>query len=250
MSIAKSFAMWSISKGLQLPQAQLERVSELSFLRRLLEQLHVDCVLDVGANRGQFAKELRGIGYNGTLVSFEPISSEFQAMKQDFEGDTHWRGYQIALGSRPGMMAISIPKLTVMSSLLEATDGGGDARKETIEVRRLDHVLPDLVKSLGATRVFLKMDTQGYDLEVFRGASGCLDLIHGIQSELSVQPLYKNMPHYLEALDVYESAGFDLYNLSVVNRIADGGLLELNCFMRRAEKASARQPAASAASVT
>jgi hypothetical protein len=70
---------------------------------------------------------------------------------------------------------------------------------------------------------FLKMNTQGYDLEVFKGTAGCMDKIRGIQSELSVQPLYKNMPHFLEALDAYAAAGFDPYNLSVVNRVSDGG---------------------------
>jgi len=90
------------------------------------------------------------------------------------------------------------------------------------------------MKDFDSSRVFLKMDTQGYDLEVFRGTSGCIDKIQGIQSELSIQALYKNMPHYLEVLEAYEAAGFDLYNLSVVNRVSNGGLLELNCFMRRA----------------
>jgi hypothetical protein len=77
------------------------------------------------------------------------------------------------------------------------------------------------------------MDTQGYDLEVFRGASGIISKILGIQSELSIQPIYRDMPHYLEALEAYESAGFELFNLSVVNRVDTGGLLEMNCFMRR-----------------
>lgn len=233
MSIIKSIAVWSISKGLQLPQSQLDRMSELSFLRRLLDQLQIDCVLDVGANRGQFARELRGIGYKGRLISFEPIASEFSVLEKEFEDDPKWRGYQIALGSKLESMSITIPKLTVMSSLLETEVAEKGTRKETVEVKRLDDVLPALVTEFGVSRIFLKMDTQGYDLEVFKGASGCTDMIQGIQSELSVQPIYKNMPHYLEALDAYEVAGFDLYNLSVVNRIASGGLLELNCFMRR-----------------
>lgn len=233
MSIIKSIAVWGISKGLQLPQSQLDRMSELSFLRRLLDQLQIDCVLDVGANRGQFARELRGIGYKGRLISFEPIASEFSVLEKEFEDDPKWRGYQIALGSKSESMSITIPKLTVMSSLLETEVAEKGTRKETVEVKRLDDVLPALVTEFGVSRIFLKMDTQGYDLEVFKGASGCTDMIQGIQSELSVQPIYKNMPHYLEALDAYEVAGFDLYNLSVVNRIASGGLLELNCFMRR-----------------
>ena len=206
---------------------------ELSYLRQLLTQLQVDCVLDVGANVGQFACELRGIGYRGQIVSFEPITSVFSALQRSFAGDPKWRGFHMALGAKEDSMTITIPKLTVMSSLLESGESEDGARKESVAVKRLDQILPALKQEIGVSRVFLKMDTQGYDLEVFKGAAGCIDGILGIQSELSVQPLYKNMPHYLESLDTYEQAGFELYNLSVVNRVESGGLLELNCFMRR-----------------
>lgn len=233
MNIIKSIAMLSVSNGLQLPQPQLDRMNELSFLRRLLSQLQIDCILDVGANRGQFAHELRGIGYKGKIISFEPIASEFAVLKRAFADDSNWHGYQIALGNKSEEMIITIPKLTVMSSLLESKVFEKDFRTETVTVKRLDELLPGLVAEFEFPRIFLKMDTQGYDLEVFKGAFACLDMIQGIQSELSIRPLYKNMPHYLEALNAYEAAGFDLYNLSVVNRVANGGLLEMNCFMLR-----------------
>jgi FkbM family methyltransferase len=237
--IIKSLALWGISKGLHLPQTLLDRVNELSLFRDLLSQLEIDCVLDVGANCGQFARELRGFGYRGQIVSFEPILSEFLAMKEQFKNDPRWSGYQLALGSRAESMTISIPKLTVLSSLLEPNVllepflGESDTREEAVEVRRLDDMLPSISAEYGTSRMFLKMDTQGFDLEVFKGAAGCLDSIQGIQSELSIQPLYKNMPPYLDALEVYEAAGFKLHNLSVVNRVSNGGLLELNCYMRR-----------------
>ncbi|OYV48059.1 MAG: hypothetical protein B7X10_03650 [Burkholderiales bacterium 21-58-4] len=195
-------------------------------------------VLDVGANRGQFAQELRSIGYKGLIVSFEPIKSEFLAMEREFENDSNWRGYQIALGSREESMVITVPEFSLFSSFLEFESSIAhferDARKELVEVRRLDGIFPSLMQEFGFSSVFLKMDTQGYDLEVFKGASGCIESIRGIESELSIQPIYKNMPHYLEALEAYEAEGFDLYNLSVVNRVGNGGLLELNCLMRRA----------------
>jgi FkbM family methyltransferase len=234
-NLVKEFVLWSISKGLHLPQPPIDRVSELVFLRELLGQLEIDCVLDVGANRGQFAGELRKIGYAGPIISFEPVSTEFRAMQEKFRKDSKWRGHQIALGSTDESRSINIPNLTVLSSFLESITAEQNCRTETIEIRRLDGLLPSILADLDVSRVYLKMDTQGFDLEVFKGASGCVEKIQGIQSELSVQPLYKNMPRYLEALQIYEDAGFDLYNLSVVNRTDTGGLLELNCFMRRSE---------------
>lgn len=232
-NLLKSLATWGIAKDLSLPYAPVERMSELNYLRRLLQLIKIDCVLDVGANVGQFAGELRGIGYDGHIVSFEPIPAVFKTLSASFAGDRRWRGFNMALGRADSEMAIHVPKLTVMSSLLESGREEPGMRKETVSVRTLDGLLPQIKAELGVSRIFLKMDTQGFDLEVFGGARSCLQDIHGLQSELSVQPLYKGMPHYVEALQTYESAGFELYNLSVVNRIATGGLLELNCFMRR-----------------
>ena len=231
--LVKSIALRAVGKGLHLPHAQVDRLAELHFLRELLAQLRIDCVLDVGANRGQFAGELRGIGYSGQIVSFEPVSTEFLATQKNFEKDPKWIGFQFALGGKEESLSINVPKLSVLSSLLESVVPEHDAREELVQVRRLDGMLPELLKQLRCSRVFLKMDTQGFDLEVFRGAAGCMESIQGMQSELSVRPIYKKMPHYLEALAAYEAAGFDLYNLSVVNRVSNGGLLELNCFMRR-----------------
>ena len=120
-----------------------------------------------------------------------------------------------------------------MSSMLETRSRWGDVETEDVEVKRLDDIFGTIVSDLVSPRVLLKMDTQGYDLKVFAGAQGCLQSIQALQSELSIVPLYQNMPHYLESLATYERAGFQLFNLSVVSRTRDGGLQELNCFMKR-----------------
>jgi hypothetical protein len=121
----------------------------------------------------------------------------------------------------------------VLSSFLDSVDKGEKVTTHEVSMRRLDSMFASIVEGIDDPRVFLKIDTQGYDVEVFKGASGCIANVRGLQSELSVQPVYMEMPHYLEALEAYEAAGFDLHNLSVVNRVPNGGLLELNCFMKR-----------------
>jgi FkbM family methyltransferase len=229
----KAVALKAIALGMKLPEPQIDRVIELLHLRRLLSFLRINCVLDVGANHGQFAKELRAIGYSGRIVSFEPLQREFDRMSEHFSHDANWRGYRLALGSDEALMDIHVDRLTVLSSFLNSIAKHDQQRTERVSVKRLDTMFSSVVQGIESPRVFLKMDTQGYDLEVFNGAAGCIAEICGIQSELSVQPLYEGMPHYLEALETYERAGFDLHNLSVVNRESDGGLVELNCFMRR-----------------
>jgi FkbM family methyltransferase len=225
----KKLVLKAIGARMSLPEAPIDRIMELTHLKQLISLTDINCVLDVGANKGQFASELRGIGFNGLIVSFE-----FARLQEDFSSDPLWRGFRVALGEKSGIAKINvIPHLTVMSSLLETTGKWRDVVTEDIEVKRLDEIFHTAVRDLASPRVLLKMDTQGYDLNVFAGAQGCIGFVQALQSELSVVPLYKEMPHYLEALAAYERADFLLFNLSVVGRIADGGLQELNCLMKR-----------------
>lgn len=233
-TISKRLALSFISSGLRVPrEALLNRFQELAVLRGLLDALEINCVIDVGANRGQYAHELRGIGFRGQIISFEPVPSEFSVLCESFVGDSRFTGYRLALGSQEKPAHIQVPRLTVMSSLLEPTSKEPGTRLEQVEIRRLDGLFPKMMEGVRDPRVFLKMDTQGYDLEVFQGAEGCLGEICGLQSEISVQPLYKGMPHYLDALATYEKAGFVLHDLAVVSRVRSGALQELNCFMVR-----------------
>jgi len=229
----KSLALRMVSRGFQLPEGQIDRVTELTHLKTLLRELAINCVLDVGANRGQFARELRGIGYTGHIISFEPLPHEFARLSQRFTGDQKWKGRQLALGSEAKTAKINVARRSDLSSFLTLRQQETIVEGHEVEIKRLDNVLPELTAEILSPRIFLKMDTQGFDMEVFRGASACLKQILGLQSELSVKPIYQDMPHYLEALTLYEAAGFELYNLSVVARMFGKGLAELNCFMKR-----------------
>ncbi len=96
-----------------------------------------------------------------------------------------------------------IPDLTVISSLLTPLHGCSMG-KEEVEVKRFDEVFSSLVSAIIRHRVFVKLDTQGYDLKVFKGATGCIGSIDRIQSEISAIPLYAAMPQYTEALAACE----------------------------------------------
>jgi FkbM family methyltransferase len=230
----KPLVLKAVSRGLKIPEWQVGRVAEFIHLRDLLRELKVNCVLDVGANAGQFASELRGIGYRERLISFEPVQREFAAMSRRFANDPKWMGYQLALGSEEKIAKINIQARSDLSSFLNYARKETDVQCQEVEIKRLDNLFLQLIRDIPSPRVFLKMDTQGFDMEVFKGATGCLDSVVGLQSELSVKPDYENMPHYLEALAFYEASGFELYNMSVVARMFGKDLVELNCFMKRA----------------
>jgi FkbM family methyltransferase len=229
----RGLAMRIVRRGFRLPEYSLSRVHELTQLRDVLRQLRINCVLDVGANRGQFAGDLRGIGYDGHIISFEPLPREYTVLASVFDHDAKWHGVPVALGDRDGVASMNVvPDLTVISSMLRPLHKVNIQTCE-VKVRRLDDLFPALVKHIAHPRVLLKMDTQGYDLKVFAGATGCLNDIVALQSEVSVTPLYAGMPHYTDALSVYERHGFELIGLSLASRTPAGAIEELNCLMRR-----------------
>jgi FkbM family methyltransferase len=214
--------------------------SQYDQLADVLARLRVDLVLDVGANEGQFARELRTF-YKGPLVSIEPASQPFAVLQAASAGDAEWRTVRTALGRAQTTAQLNVAGVTAFSSLLRVRDAtlhrypaaASTVQRETVTVRRLDSLLDEICGDAGAMRIFLKMDTQGYDLEVFAGLGRWLDRIVGLQSEVSLRPLYDDMPHWIESLSTYEQAGFSVVGMFPVVRI-DGSVIEYDCLLAKA----------------
>jgi FkbM family methyltransferase len=223
--------------GVKSPEMRLvRRFQEQAYLDALLRRLRIDCFIDVGANQGQFSKHLRMMGYKGRILSFEPSPADYRHLSRLARGDSLWNTFDVALGSEDAKKDFNVITLddgsTDCSSLLTPKSQDVQSTIE-VSVRRLDTMLETL--DLGSARIFLKVDAQGYDVEVVKGASGFLDSILGLQSEISVVPIYDDMPHFTTALEYYESLGFSLMNLFVVNRTKHQAVLEYDCLMARVE---------------
>ncbi len=161
-----------------------------------LRQRGIPVVLDVGANEGQFARELRDWGYDGRIVSFEPIPDVAATLRQRAAGDPAWEVRECALGREAGAATLHVSDLSVFSSLRETLPSveAFDARARTVgtvevEVQRLSDLFGDVVGP--GEQAFLKVDTQGSEPDVLDGAAGVLDRIVGVQLELSVRALYE-----------------------------------------------------------
>ena len=190
--------------GYDIVRRQHANADLADHLRNVLDRRRIDCVLDVGANVGQYGAMLRALGYAGHIVSFEPVRSAFDQLARRAEGDGKWRCLPIALGSIAERKAINIFADTVFSSFHEASDYStgvwtalAERHREEVEVARLDDLFADIRAASGATRFYLKLDTQGHDIEAFRGAAASLDWIPAMQSELSLIPVYDGtLPPY------------------------------------------------------
>ena len=184
-------------------------------LKSVLATLRINCVIDVGANVGEYGLMLRRIGYQGRIVSLEPVRDIYDKLEKVARLDRGWITWNIACGSADEQRAMNLFSIDLLNSLLPPSpqmsliDPAGIKRVETVTVRRLDSLFEEAINGLGEARVFLKTDTQGYDLEVIKGAGERMSQVFGLQSEIAVQPLYVGVPDYLQFLEYCRKLGFE-----------------------------------------
>lgn len=186
--------------------------------QRLLVDRGVDLVLDVGAARGGYATELREFGYTGRIVSFEPLAAAHADLVRAAASDPRWETRHTALGDTTGRQEIHVASNSDSSSLLPMADqhraSSPDIQMvgtETIEVSRLDDVAADV---LGEARTpFLKIDTQGFERAVLKGAETTVPRLVGLQLELSFVTLYEGGMLADEAISWAYDHGFVLVGL-------------------------------------
>ena len=213
-----------------------------SLARRLHEvfaMLDVTCVLDVGANSGQYARLLRDeVNFAGRIASIEPSRGPFQKLKDAMTDDGNWAGFQFALGAQEEQAALHIASSGEWNSLYKLNAyaaerfGPAEIGTELVTVRRLDSVFDELVAA--HERVFLKVDTQGHDLAVVEGLGD--RTVVGIQLELSFIPVYEGTPGFVEVVENLASRGYVPSAFFPVSRASDGlALVEADGLFVRAD---------------
>jgi len=195
-----------------------------------LRLLRIDTVLDVGANSGQYAMNLRRGGYQGRIISFEPGREAFEALQKSARGDPLWICHKLALGDQDGELVLHIAESSDFSSFLPLTEwvleSDPNARSRTEErvpVTTLDAFWPTY--NLGQSRVLLKLDTQGFERQILLGATRSLEQISALQLELSMSAIYVGQPRIEEMLPLLRTLGFELF--AVYEGFRDGNTGQL-----------------------
>jgi FkbM family methyltransferase len=175
----------------------------------------IKTVLDIGANEGQYSINLRKAGFRGRIISFEPLNAAFQSLSGHSSADKNWQVYNFALGDKNSISSIHVSSHSPSSSILpmtrlhtEAAPGSEYVKEETIEIKKLDSIYSTL--EVEDDRVFIKVDTQGYEKKVLDGAISTLPRITGIQLELSAALLYEGEETYYSICRFIEERGFHL----------------------------------------
>jgi FkbM family methyltransferase len=240
--IVKDMAL-RVSRSLGYDIVPLREMKERDFalhLRELLARLRIDCVLDVGANVGQYRDFLRDkVLYDGKIISFEPISRHVERLRLRSRDDEDWHIEGYALGSEDGSLPINVMVSDQFSSFLQPDNSHIDdydslnvpSHVETVAVRTLDTILPELRTRYEFKRPYLKLDTQGFDIEVLQGSSACLCEMRALQTEASVIGIYKGMPSYMETIRYLGERGFDVTGFYPISRDRSLRLIEFDCVM-------------------
>jgi FkbM family methyltransferase len=176
----------------------------------------VDLVLDVGANRGQYAQRLRTHGYLGRIVSFEPLPDAHRELCAAAAADAGWEvGPAVALGARSGRALLERSAESDMSSLHAQTallravsPSSAVLERVAVEVAALDDVVTPYLRP--DYRTFLKIDVQGAEADVLAGAGALLPHLVGLQVELPLVPCYEGERPWREMLAALEAEGFEL----------------------------------------
>jgi FkbM family methyltransferase len=199
--------------------------------------LAINLVLDVGANVGQFGRSIRASGYRGRIVSFEPVKSAYDQLAATI--DPSWVRLPTALGSVNQQSIINVNRNSDMSSLRTLDEnharkhGFNSAGTQKIDVVRLDDIFDQYAKK--GDNILLKLDVQGYEDEVLKGASVSLSKIKAIQTEMALSPTYAGQSQMIETVMNLARQGFQLVDIMNGFRETDGCLLEADGFFIRRE---------------
>lgn len=209
---------------------------------RNIDELKLTHVLDVGANAGQFGIDIRRYGFNGQILSFEPVSQTFTLLSKTTKNRQPWKALQLGLGAIESEQTINVSGNAGLSSSLlemgtvhlESFPDSATVSNQKVTISTLDNQLEAL--RIDPRRIMLKLDVQGYEAEVLRGAVKSLKVIPLCYLEVSLVPLYKGETTFLPILNLLAEAGHDVIDVFRGIKAKDGQLLQMDILTKLAVK--------------
>ena len=187
---------------------------------KFINGLQIDCLIDVGANVGQFSTLCYYYNKTILIIAFEPISSCYKKLKEVLPSNKNIKLFNCALGNRCGHESIHISNKIDSSSILSFKEQSNiypnteSIMKEKIKIDKLDNY----VKYLNKENILLKIDVQGYEKNVLAGANNALKLVKYIYIELSFIDLYANQAHFSEICSILYKKNFYLASIENLHR--------------------------------
>ena len=209
-----------IKNILKLFGKQLTQYPDHDINRRfkIMNILNINLLFDIGANDGEYSKTIRQYGYQGRIISFEPLKDAFTKLNISSANDENWVINNYALGSENGKIFINVAGNSVSSSILNMTSvhlnnapESEYIRKEEIDIKTLNSIYNEFYKD--HDNLMIKIDTQGYEKLVLEGANELIDKIKVLQLEMALVTLYENESIFTDMLLYLDELGFQLFSL-------------------------------------
>lgn len=218
MSIKNEVKTLAQKFGIQISRYNPSESYEARIFRQI-EVHKIDTVIDVGANDGGYGRGLRQGGYKGQILSFEPLPEAHPKLLATADKDPNWFiADRQAIGNMDGKIEINVAGNSTSSSILPMNTTHSDAAPQSkyigvvpVPISRLDSVKHAALD--GARSILLKVDTQGYEMQVLQGAEELLSRVAGLQLELSRTPLYEGQALFLDIIEWLAQRGFSLWSV-------------------------------------
>ncbi len=171
-------------------------------------------LFDVGANQGQTIFKYLEVFSNSNIYSFEPSPKAFEILRDNTRNIENVSIWNYGVGSKTDSLLLNENEYSVMSSFLELGDQGwGEIKKKTI----VDLIaLDDFLDQHNISKVdVLKLDTQGFELEIFKGlkksmSEGKIGLLF---FEVTFINMYVGLPSFTELYEFCIDNGFELVSI-------------------------------------
>ncbi len=209
MSLAKHLKAWAAWAGYHIvrnhnnPEHTLAGLGGLDFRT----------IIDIGANTGQFARDIRARFPTARIYCFEPVPQAFAMLEAWAAADGRAEAVQLALGDEPGRVEMFVhTNATTSSSLLPTTSRSHELYPTTVKqttvsvaVQRLD----DWARLSGAdlARALVKIDVQGYEANVLRGGPNVLAKAKAVIIEVNIEGLYEGQGRFRDLVQLLDAAG-------------------------------------------
>lgn len=188
----------------------------------VMARLSPATVVDVGANVGQFSLLISALHPNARLIAFEPMPDAAATWRRLFDGSGRAEVHTVAIGAKAETATLHVSARADSSSLLPIGEGQTTVFPGTEEAGTLAIAVAPLDAFVSAADIqrpaLLKIDVQGYELEVLRGAESLLPCFDHVYVEASFMTLYEGQPLFDEVAAFLTARGFreaGRYNLSL-----------------------------------
>lgn len=193
-------------------------------------------VVDIGANRGQFALAARAIS-GAKVVSFEPLPDVAVLFENVFSGDSMAKLHVAAIGEKSERKMIHLSARDDSSSLLEIGEAQSEYFPGTHEVGTLEVAVGTLDQFMGEDEIvrpaMLKLDVQGFELQALAGCESLIGNFDYIYCECSFVKLYKNQKLAWNVVDYLRSRGFVIAGIYNSSYDHDGNCIQADMLFKK-----------------